>query len=114
MKSGNVCPLMKGKCIEHRCVWYIQIRGTNKNTGKEIDEYGCAVAWLPALLVENANESRHTVAAVESLRNVTVKSEDATRRVLLTGMGLFEPVRRHSEEEPELPLQIEGHGNGGS
>ena len=36
-------------------MWWIQLRGTNKNTGKEIDEYGCAVAWLPMLLIENAN-----------------------------------------------------------
>jgi hypothetical protein len=90
--AGTVCPLMKGKCIEHRCVWYIALRGTNKNTGKEIDEYGCAMAWLPMLMIENANEQRQTAAAVESLRNESIKSEDATRKVLMA--GFFEPAAR--------------------
>ena len=101
-KTGNVCPLMKGNCIERRCMWWIQLRGTNKNTGKEIDEYGCAVAWLPMLLVENANEARQTGAALESLRNETVKGEDATRKVLLA--GLMGPG--------VTALQIEGDGDG--
>ena len=84
--GGNTCPVMKGRCIEARCMWWIQLRGINKNTGTEIDEYGCAVAWLPMLLIENANEMRQTGAAVESLRNESIKGEDATRKVLLAGL----------------------------
>lgn len=89
--AGTTCPLMKGKCIEARCMWWIQLRGTNKNTGKEIDEHGCAVAWLPMLMVENANEQRQTAAAVESLRNENIRSEDATRKVLLAGLFGSQP-----------------------
>ena len=104
MAKSSICPLMKGQCIEHRCMWWIQLRGTNKNTGKEIDDWGCAVSWLPVLLIENANEVRQTGAALESLRNESIKGADATRKVLLTGMGLFEPAIR----------QIEGDGNAGA
>lgn len=105
MAKATFCPLVKGNCKEHRCLWFIQLRGTDKNTGKEIDDYGCAVAWLPLLLVENANETRHAAASVDSLRNATVKGEDATRRTILT--GLF-------GEQLPLPLQIEDRGNGGT
>ena len=99
MKKSAICPLMKGQCIERRCLWYIQLRGTNKNTGQEIDDWGCAVSWLPVLLIENAAMARQTGAAVESLRNESIKSEDATRKVLLTGMGLFEPAMRQIESD---------------
>lgn len=53
---------------------YVQIRGTNPNTGQEVDEYGCSIAWMPILLLEGAQQQRQTGAAVESFRNVMVKS----------------------------------------
>ncbi len=68
------CPL-GCKCEEirdnviHRCTWFIKLRGTNHNTGEEVDEHGCAMAWLPVLLVENAGATRSASAAIESLRN---------------------------------------------
>jgi cyanate permease len=38
------------------------MKGTNPNDGKEVDEYACAIAWLPMLLVENAMQARQTGA----------------------------------------------------
>lgn len=69
------CPL-GSKCEEvvdgkiHRCAWFTTLKGQNPQTGEDIDEQGCAMTWLPVLLVENARTSRSTTAAVESLRNV--------------------------------------------
>lgn len=71
------CPL-GSKCEEakdgkiHRCAWFIKLAGTNPNTGAQVDENGCAMAWLPVLLVENSNQQRGTSAAVESFRNEMV------------------------------------------
>jgi hypothetical protein len=65
---------VQGDCKQLECVWFTQVRGQDPNTGKEVDEYGCAVAWLPMLLIENAQQSRQTGAAVESMRNETVSS----------------------------------------
>jgi hypothetical protein len=69
------CPLGH-KCEEakdgkiYRCAWYTQLAGRNPNTGEVLNEFGCAIAWLPVLQVETAGVSRGTSAAVESLRNV--------------------------------------------
>ena len=41
-------------------------------TGQEIDEWGCAVNWIPTLLIENSQQQRQTGAAVESFRNETL------------------------------------------
>jgi hypothetical protein len=41
----------------------------NPNTGEQLDDWGCSVAWLPVLLIENSQQQRQTGAAVESLRN---------------------------------------------
>ena len=72
------CPLDGFKpCRKLDCAWFTQLRGANPNTGAEIDEYGCAVSWLPVLLVENSQQQRSTGAAVESFRNEMVVANHA-------------------------------------
>ena len=61
-----------GKAVIVRCPWYTMVRGHNPNTDKETDDWGCAIAWGPALLINAANESRKTSAAVEGFRNKMV------------------------------------------
>ena len=70
------------------CAWFTKIVGTNPNTGKEVDEYGCAVAWLPVLLIEGSQQSRQTGAAVESFRNEMVKGAEASQRMLQASLDL--------------------------
>ena len=72
------CPLDKFKpCRQLDCAWYIQLRGTNPNTGQAVDDWGCAMAWLPILTIENSQQQRQTGAAVESFRNEVVKINEA-------------------------------------
>lgn len=68
------CPLLKKKCIEQKCAWYTQVHGTDPNTGTPVNNWGCAVAWLPILLIENSQQQRQTGAAVESFRNEMVSA----------------------------------------
>ena len=69
------CPLHNFEpCKELECAWFTQIRGHNPNTGAEIDDWGCAVSWMPILMIENSQQQRSTGAAVESFRNEMVKA----------------------------------------
>jgi len=84
IKAKTNCPLNNfNPCKELDCAWFIQLRGTNPNTGSEIDEWGCSMAWVPILLVENSQQQRQTGAAVESFRNEMVKSNNLNSSVLL-------------------------------
>ena len=76
LSKGNFCPLLQKECIGLQCAWITQIRGNDPQTGKEIDEWDCAVKWMPTLLIENSNQQRHTSAAVESFRNRIVENID--------------------------------------
>lgn len=79
------CPLNGFEpCKKFDCAWFIQIRGTDPNTGEEVDDWGCSMAWMPMLMIENAQQSRQTGAAVESFRNEMVKSNDLNRDILIT------------------------------
>ena len=78
------CPLNGFEpCKKFDCAWFIQIRGTDPQTGEEVDDWGCSMAWMPKLLIENAMMSRQTGAAVESFRNEMVKSNDLNRDILI-------------------------------
>lgn len=87
LKPGNFCPLLKKDCIGLQCNWFMQVRGSNPNTGKEVDEWGCAMAWMPLLLIENSQQQRQTGAAVESFRNEMVKANHINHHILLEASG---------------------------
>ena len=74
IEAGKFCPLIGKDCIGLQCSWFTQVRGLNPNTGEEIDDWSCAVTWLPTLLIENSQQQRATGSAIESFRNETVKS----------------------------------------
>jgi hypothetical protein len=61
----------------------MKIRGMNPNTGAEVDEHGCAMAWMPMLMIENSQQQRQTGAAVESFRNEMVAANQTSQRILL-------------------------------
>lgn len=85
------CPLNNFEpCKQFKCAWFTQVRGTNPQTGKDVDEFGCAVAWLPVLTIENSQQQRHTGAAVESFRNEMVKANNNTNALLAYTSGLVE------------------------
>ena len=86
LEHGNYCPLIKKDCIGLQCSWFTQMRGTNPNTGADVDEYACAIAWLPMLLTENSQQQRQTGAAVESFRNEMVKGNEVFGQLIMRKM----------------------------
>jgi hypothetical protein len=88
------CPLNAfNPCKQLECAWFIKVVGKNPNTGSEIDEWGCAMAWLPILTIENSQQQRQTGAAVESFRNEMVKANEVSQRVLLATAGVSQQAQ---------------------
>jgi hypothetical protein len=89
IESKANCPLDGFKpCRQLECAWFMQIRGTNPNSGEPVDEWGCSMAWMPMLMIENSQQQRQTGAAVESFRNEMVKNNEVSQRVLLAAAGV--------------------------
>lgn len=78
-----ICPLLGKPCVEHGCRFWIMVQGHNANTGQDVSEWDCAVAWLPILLIENSQQQRSTGAAVESFRNQMVRGQNDSNRILV-------------------------------
>jgi hypothetical protein len=78
---GAKCEEVKtedGRQVMYRCPWYTKLDGANPQNGAKIEEWGCAIAWTPILLVENAKVSMQAGAAIESFRNEMVKAQNVS------------------------------------
>jgi len=78
---GHTCEKAVDGAIE-RCAWYINIKGKDPQSEDIIDQWKCAMAWQPVLLIENTAQSRSTGAAVESFRNEMLKSNEISQKIL--------------------------------
>jgi hypothetical protein len=95
IESKANCPLDGfNPCRQLECAWFMKIAGTNPNTGKEVEEWGCSMAWLPMLMIENSQQQRSTGAAVESFRNEMVKNNEVGQRVLLAAAGVPQQAQK--------------------
>ena len=70
-KPGLKCPMFHRDVSKvcHECDWYMEVRGEHPQTGAAVDSWGCAISFLPLLMIENSGLQRETGAAVESFRN---------------------------------------------
>jgi len=88
IQSKTNCPPHNFEpCKELDCAWFIKVQGTNPNTGAEVDDWGCAITWMPILMIENSQQQRQTGAAVESFRNEMVKSNENSQQILLASIA---------------------------
>jgi hypothetical protein len=65
----SFCPLIQKKCVQHKCDWYTHLLGMDPQTGQPTDKWGCAVSYIPILLVENTVAQRQTAASVDKTTN---------------------------------------------
>lgn len=83
IEAKTNCPLDGFKpCRQLECAWFMKVCGKDPQSTKDIEEWGCAIAWLPILTIENSQQQRSTSAAVESFRNEMVKANDASHQIL--------------------------------
>lgn len=86
---NKICPLISGpfrkrKCLQHGCQWFISVKGKHPQTGVDMDEFGCAHAWMPILQIETSQQARQAGAAVESFRNEVLRRHNRLETSLRT------------------------------
>ena len=80
MEETITCPL-GSQCTEikdnkiYRCAWHTKMAGIDAS-GESHDEWRCAMAWMPILQTEMSGTNRGQTAAIESLRNESVKRQN--------------------------------------
>ena len=86
---GHKCEEVKtndeGEQILYRCNWYVNIRGKNPQGEETLDQWGCAIAWMPILQIEGSQMTREATASIQSLRNEMVRGQ--LNVLKMTAMG---------------------------
>jgi len=98
LKNGSFCPLIKKDCVGLTCAWYTRVQGYDMNSGNQVDNYECAISWLPMLLIENSGQQRQTGAAVESFRNEMVKANEVNTQLILAASEPQQPKLLRSKK----------------
>lgn len=80
---GSFCPLVKGDCVRDKCKFWVHVQMKDPQNGESMDFPDCAIKWLPALLIKNAQEIHQTAAAIESSRNEAKKNAAGLAGALL-------------------------------
>ena len=65
----SFCPFIGKKCVESKCKFWTHLLGKNPQGDGVIDKFGCAIEFLPILLVENAQMVRMGVASTDKVAN---------------------------------------------
>lgn len=86
------------------CPKFVSIKGVDPQGGV-VDRHGCVDSFLPLLLIENAQMSRQTGAAVESFRNEVVKANEEAAQERTRALNAF----THPNGQPRTV----GYGNAG-
>jgi hypothetical protein len=127
LESGKFCPLIGKDCIQLQCSWFTQVRGTHPQTGEPVDEWGCAVTWLPILLMENTKEQVGTAECLADFRDRAIKEnrtivkniiDNVTKMPILPinvgavaensekMINMVEKRVKNIKDKPTTPLQI--------
>ena len=75
--SKKFCPLIKKKCIEHKCAWFTNVSGTHPQTGVEFDRWECSITFIPLLQIEQTKAALGNQAATVEVRNGVAKVAEA-------------------------------------
>lgn len=87
------CPLTGDGCYQHDCEWYIQVIGKDPQTEADLSKWGCSIAWIPVLLIENSQMQRQTAQSIQSFRNEVVKNNDKAIQAALAIVETRNPGR---------------------
>lgn len=87
IEPKNQCPLNNFKpCKKMECSWFVKITGKHPQSEEILEDWACAISWMPVLMIENSQQQRQTGAAVESFRNEMVKANEMSQQVLLAAV----------------------------
>ncbi len=66
---GTVCPLHRKDVSKvcHTCDWYTRLIGKHPQTNEQIDEWGCAIFFMPMLQIESSQQMRQAGASADKV-----------------------------------------------
>jgi hypothetical protein len=110
-KGAMKCPLWRKpmKQVCHTCEWWQHLRGKHPQGEEILDQWGCAIAWMPMLMVENSQMQRQTGASVDKV--ATVMHQAAVDATALRAEAIGDIIRKLSNGGPLHERLIDARDN---
>ncbi len=96
--TDKKCPLWQKPMSKvcHSCDWWRPLKIVDPNAmpntvPRVIDEYRCAISWIPTLLLEVGHQQLANAAATEGVREEVRKTDSSSQASIVT---LIEVLRR--------------------
>jgi hypothetical protein len=100
------CPLIGKACLEQGCEFYTHLLGLNPQTGVQEDKWGCAVNFLPILLIETAGTVRKAQASTDK-----VATEVRKQHMSFVGALPLDAQKRLLDADPKLQIGNQAEGD---
>lgn len=112
-RKNMFCPVMKEMCVSGRtkgmvvdkdgiqpqCRFWTHLYGKDPQSDKTIDQWDCAISWMPILGAEVSQKNNQTGASVDKMVNTFVK--------------VLPPQLRAKLNQPIIKPQISNNGEEG-
>ena len=90
-KTEWACPLNGKLCVDGsredfpenkvggkvKCRWWQHVAGKDPQSEKQIDQWDCAIAWMPTIGIEGAQQSRQCGATMDKVTNQVIEVKQA-------------------------------------
>lgn len=82
--KGKICPLFRKDVSKvcHTCAWFVEMIGTNPQTGEPVTRAQCALTAQVMATLEAARGGHAAAATTQELRNDIVRREQHSTRIL--------------------------------
>jgi hypothetical protein len=109
-KIEVACPLNGKQCVDGsredfptnavggkmKCRWWQHLAGKDPQSERMIDQFDCAIAWMPVTTIEGAQMGRQTGASVDKVANevATLKGHMAAMSgaIRVAGAGISQAI----------------------
>lgn len=110
-KLEVACPLNGKLCIDGsredfpenkvggkvKCRWWQHLAGKDPQSEKIIDQFDCAIAWMPTTIIEAAQMSRQTAASVDKVANEVASVKNNIGSLAISIQSAGEQIREGIE-----------------
>lgn len=73
-ENKKICPFINKTCLEHKCMFFVNVVGKHPQTGKDIDMWDCTFKIQSLLLMEHGRQLEGLRMVSEETRNQTSKT----------------------------------------
>lgn len=76
--ADRVCPFHRRPMSKvcHTCPMWTLVRGKDPQSTEDVDQWNCALAWLPMMMINVAQQSRQTGASCDKVATEIKKFHD--------------------------------------